>query len=219
MPKTPMQKMLESIRLAYQFSFDSSRGHIPPEKILTAMAEVPREEFVPLEMQSFAYDNNALPIDHGQTISQPFIVALMTELLQPTPKSVILEVGTGSGYQAAVLSNLVAKIYSLEIIPEMAQEARDRLARLGYDNVEVLIRDGYHGLPEYGPYDGIIVTAASPSVPPRLIGQLKPGANLIIPLGEPFHYQELTMIRKEVNGEIRWQEILGVAFVPMTRRR
>ncbi|MBN1141670.1 MAG: protein-L-isoaspartate(D-aspartate) O-methyltransferase [Deltaproteobacteria bacterium] len=219
MPQTPMQRMLESIRLTYRFSFDSSRGQIPPEKVLAAMAAVPREEFVPNDMRPFAYDNNALPIQHGQTISQPFIVALMTELLQPTPESILLEIGTGSGYQAAVLSGLVAKVYSLEIIPEMAEEARHRLSRLGYRNVEVLARDGYSGLPEHAPYDGIIVTAASASVPPPLIRQLKPGGRLILPLGEPYHYQELTLIRKELNGEIQWREILGVAFVPLTRKR
>jgi protein-L-isoaspartate(D-aspartate) O-methyltransferase len=211
--------MLESIRLAYRFSFDLSRGRVPPEKILDALAAVPREEFVPEEMRPFAYDNNALPIRHGQTISQPFIVALMTELLQPTPESLVLEVGTGSGYQAALLSGLVARVYSLEIIPEMAEEARERLARLGYRNVEVLVRDGYQGLPEHAPYDAILVTAATPCIPPPLVRQLKPGGRLVLPLGEPFHYQELTLVHKETNGEIRWQEILGVAFVPMTRKR
>ncbi|NLV25066.1 MAG: protein-L-isoaspartate(D-aspartate) O-methyltransferase [Deltaproteobacteria bacterium] len=214
-----MQKMLESIRLSYQFSFDSAGGFIPAERILKAMAEVPREEFVPEEMRPFAYDNNALPIRHGQTISQPFIVALMTELLRPTPESVILEIGTGSGYQAAVLANLVARVYSIEIIPEMADEARQRLARLGYDNVQVLLRDGYHGLPEYAPFDGIIVTAASSCVPPQLVGQLKPGGHLVIPLGEPYHYQELTLLLKEQTGALQWREILGVAFVPLTRQR
>jgi protein-L-isoaspartate(D-aspartate) O-methyltransferase len=211
--------MLESIRLAYRFSFDLSLGRVPPEKILDALAAVPREEFVPEEMRPFAYDNNALPIRHGQTISQPFIVALMTELLQPTPESLVLEVGTGSGYQAALLSGLVARVYSLEIIPEMAEEARERLARLGYRNVEVLVRDGYQGLPEHAPYDAILVTAATPCIPPPLVRQLKPGGRLVLPLGEPFHYQELTLVHKETNGEIRWQEILGVAFVPMTRKR
>ncbi len=219
MDKTPVQRMLESIRLAYRFSFDLSRGRVPPEKILDALAAVPREEFVPEEMRPFAYDNNALPIRHGQTISQPFIVALMTELLQPTPESLVLEVGTGSGYQAALLSGLVARVYSLEIIPEMAEEARERLARLGYRNVEVLVRDGYQGLPEHAPYDAILVTAATPCIPPPLVRQLKPGGRLVLPLGEPFHYQELTLVHKETNGEIRWQEILGVAFVPMTRKR
>ncbi len=219
MDKTPVQRMLESIRLAYRFSFDLSLGRVPPEKILDALAAVPREEFVPEEMRPFAYDNNALPIRHGQTISQPFIVALMTELLQPTPESLVLEVGTGSGYQAALLSGLVARVYSLEIIPEMAEEARERLARLGYRNVEVLVRDGYQGLPEHAPYDAILVTAATPCIPPPLVRQLKPGGRLVLPLGEPFHYQELTLVHKETNGEIRWQEILGVAFVPMTRKR
>lgn len=185
-------------------------------RVMQAMAEVPRERFVPEEMRSLAFRNGPVPIGHGQTISQPYIVALMTDLLAPEPDDVILEVGTGSGYQAAVLSRLVRKVYSLEIIPALATEARHRLTELGYDNVEVLEADGYHGLPEHAPYDGIIVTAAAPEVPPPLIAQLKPGARLVIPVGLPGWSQKLKMLEKSADGQVREKDVLGVAFVPLT---
>lgn len=182
------------------------------------MAKVPREEFVPPEMRPFAYDNQALPIEYHQTISQPFIVALMTELLAPEPEHTVLEIGCGSGYQAAILSLLVKKVLTLEIISPMAEEARRLLSRLGFDNIDVFERDGYSGLPEHAPYDGIIVTAATPSVPPPLIRQLKPGGRLIIPLGQPLYYQELTLIQKNKQGDLDRHNILGVAFVPLKRK-
>lgn len=185
-------------------------------RVMQAMAEVPRERFVPEEMRSLAFRNGPVPIGHGQTISQPYIVALMTDLLAPEPDDVILEIGTGSGYQAAVLSRLVRKVYSLEIIPALAAEARRRLAELGYDNVDVLAADGYRGLPEHAPYDGIIVTAAAPHVPPPLIAQLKPGARLVIPVGLPGWSQELKMLEKSADGQVREKDVLGVAFVPLT---
>lgn len=185
-------------------------------RVMRAMAEVPRERFVPEEMRSLAFRNGPVPIGHGQTISQPYIVALMTDLLAPEPDDVILEVGTGSGYQAAVLSRLVRKVYSLEIIAALAAEARRKLAELGYDNVEVLAADGYHGLPEHAPYDGIIVTAAAPHVPPPLIEQLKPGARLVIPVGRSGWSQELKMVEKLADGQVREKDMLGVAFVPLT---
>ncbi|MGQ9686020.1 MAG: protein-L-isoaspartate(D-aspartate) O-methyltransferase [Thiobacillaceae bacterium] len=185
-------------------------------RVMQAMAEVPRERFVPEEMRALAFRNGPVPIGHGQTISQPYIVALMTDLLAPEPDDVILEIGTGSGYQAAVLSRLVRKVYSLEIITALAAEARRRLAELGYDNVEVLAADGYHGLPEHAPYDGIIVTAAAPHVPPPLIDQLKPGARLVIPVGRPGWSQELKMLEKAADGQVHEKDVLGVAFVPLT---
>ncbi|MBN2429008.1 MAG: protein-L-isoaspartate(D-aspartate) O-methyltransferase [Deltaproteobacteria bacterium] len=214
----PAQRMLEAIRLSYRYSFEGGFRQQPPEAVLEAMARVPREEFVPPDMRSFAYDNQALPIRYQQTISQPFIVALMTDLLDPEPEDIVLEVGSGSGYQAAILSLLVKKVYSLEIIQAMAEEARKRLSRLGFNNIEIFEKDGYMGLPEHAPYDGIIVTAATPTVPPPLIHQLKPGGRLIIPIGEPPYYQELTLIHKNEEGEVSQYNVLGVAFVPLRRR-
>lgn len=189
------------------------------KRVMDAMAAVPRDAFVPPEMQSLAYANNALPIGDGQTISQPFIVALMTDLLEPERDDVILEVGTGSGYQAAVLSALVRKIYSIEIIPSLARQADERLRRLGYRNVESRVGNGYHGLPEHAPYDGIIVTAAASHLPPQLIGQLKPGGRLVAPIGLPYMPQELVLVEKDEGGETRARPVLGVAFVPLTGGR
>jgi protein-L-isoaspartate(D-aspartate) O-methyltransferase len=210
--------MLEAIRLSYRYSFDKGIHRFPSEAVLDAMAQVPREEFVPPDVRSFAYDNQALPIDYHQTISQPFIVALMTELVDPQPGHIILEIGAGSGYQAAVLSLLVKMVFTLEIISPMAEEARRRLNRLGFNNIEVFERDGHLGLDEHAPFDGIIVTAATPRVPPALIRQLKPGGKLVIPLGQPLYYQELTLIQKNREGDLNWDNILGVAFVPLTRK-
>jgi protein-L-isoaspartate(D-aspartate) O-methyltransferase len=199
---------------------EATRRHIGKDaldaRVMRVMAEVPRERFVPEDMRALAFRNGPVPIGHGQTISQPYIVALMTDLLAPEPDDVILEVGTGSGYQAAVLSRLVRKVYSLEIIEALATAARSRLAELGYDNVEVYHRDGYQGLPEHAPYDGIIVTAAAPFIPPPLIEQLKPGARLVIPVGHPGWSQELKLVEKLADGRLREQDVLGVAFVPLT---
>ncbi len=185
-------------------------------RVMRVMAEVPRERFVPEDMRALAFRNGPVPIGHGQTISQPYIVALMTDLLAPEPDDVILEVGTGSGYQAAVLSRLVRKVYSLEIIEPLASQARRRLAELGYDNVEVRHADGYAGLPEHAPYDGIIVTAAAPFIPPPLLEQLKPGGRLVIPVGRPGWSQELKLLEKDADGRVREKDVLGVAFVPLT---
>ncbi len=185
------------------------------ERVMRVMAEVPRERFVPEDMRAMAFRNGPVPIGHGQTISQPYIVALMTDLLSPQADDVILEVGTGSGYQAAVLSRLVRKVYSLEIIEALASAAKRRLAELGYDNVEVHHRDGYMGLPEHAPYDGIIVTAA-PFIPPALLDQLKPGGRLVIPVGRPGWSQELKLLEKCADGQVREKYVLAVAFVPLT---
>lgn len=188
-------------------------------RVMAAMAAVPRHEFVPDHEQAYAYANGPLPIGHGQTISQPYIVALMTDLLGCGEGARVLEIGTGSGYQAAVLSRVAGRVYSMEIVPELAQTASERLARLGFDNVECRLCDGYEGWPEHAPYDGILVTAAAPSVPPPLIDQLKEGARLVIPVGPQFGHQELMVVEKREDGSVRTSEILGVAFVPLTGAR
>lgn len=186
-------------------------------RVMAAMAAVPREEFVPESGRHRAFANGPLPIGHGQTISQPYIVALMTDLLAPRRQDSVLEIGTGSGYQAAVLAQLVRQVHSVEIIAALATAAGQRLGRLGYDNVSVRHADGYHGWPEHAPYDGIIVTAAAPRVPPPLVEQLKPGARLVIPVGLPGSVQELQVVEKHADGAIATRNILLVAFVPLTR--
>jgi protein-L-isoaspartate(D-aspartate) O-methyltransferase len=186
------------------------------QRVMKAMRKVPRDRFVPADRVAHAFDNGPLPIGHGQTISQPYIVALMTDLLNPEADDVVLEIGAGSGYQAAILSRLVKRVYTVEIIPTLGEQAAERLRKLGYDNVEVRVGDGYFGWPEHAPYDGILVTAAAPYIPEPLIEQLKPGGRLVIPVGLPFHYQELMTVDKDEQGEIETTSILGVAFVPLT---
>jgi len=186
------------------------------ERVMEAMAEVPRHEFVPDELRSQAYINSPLPIGCGQTISQPYIVALMTDLLETRPDMVILEVGTGSGYQTAVLSNLVRRVYSLEIVQPLQRQAAERLAALGYDNVVCGEGDGYFGWEAFAPFDGIIVTAAAGEVPEPLIQQLKAGGRMVIPLGYPFSAQELMLLEKRAEGDVSLRDVLSVVFVPLT---
>lgn len=186
------------------------------ERVMQALRKVPRHAFVPDTLQYGAYANHPLPIGHGQTISQPYIVALMTDLIRPRDEDVVLEIGTGSGYQAAVLSRLVRQVYSMEIVPALAQEATERLRRLGYDNVEVRLGDGRHGWPEHAPYDAIVVTAAASAIPAALIGQLKPGGTLVIPVGAPHDAQNLMRVCKSAEGRIDEHSVLPVVFVPLT---
>jgi protein-L-isoaspartate(D-aspartate) O-methyltransferase len=183
--------------------------------VLAAMRRVPRDQFVPAEMRAAAFDNRPLPIGRGQTISQPFIVALMTDLLAPGAQDRVLEVGTGSGYQAAVLAGLCARVYSLERVATLAAEAQQRLAALGCDNVEVRAGNGYLGWPGQAPFDRIIVTAAAPRVPPALLDQLAPGGRLVIPLGEPWEVQHLRLFEKAADGRVNARDVLDVAFVPL----
>jgi len=187
------------------------------KRVMTAMARVPRECFVPDTARFLAFSNGPVHIGHGQTISQPYIVALMSDLIAPESDSVVLEIGTGSGYQAAVLSQLVRHVYSIEIVAPLAQEAGERLQRLGYSNVTVRHGDGYQGWPEHAPFDAIVVTAAAPYIPPPLIEQLKPGGRLVIPVGLPGYIQELKLVEKQADGSISSRDILTVAFVPLTR--
>jgi len=187
-------------------------------RVLEAMRDVNRHLFIPPEMKPQAYEDRPLPIHFDQTISQPYIVALMTELLDPQPNDIILEVGTGSGYQAAVLAKIVRHVYSIEIIEGLAKEAAERLKRLKYNNVIVRAGDGYQGWPEQAPFDGIIVTAAAPHIPPPLIQQLKPGGKMIIPVGATSAVQELLLIEKKKDGTITQKSVLPVRFVPLTRK-
>ena len=186
------------------------------DAVLEAIAEVERHKFVPQGQVRYAYENRPLPIGHGQTISQPYIVALMTDLLEPDEDDVVLEVGTGSGYQAAVLAGLVDHVYSIEIIRALADSASARLQRLGYDNVTTKLGDGYYGWEEHAPFDSIIVTAAASHVPPPLIGQLKPGGKMVIPVGGRFMTQLLLLLEKGDDGEIVTRQIGAVRFVPLT---
>ncbi len=188
-------------------------------RVMQAMAAVPRHEFVPAGQRRFAYANRPLPIGHGQTISQPYIVALMTDLLNITPEATVLEIGAGSGYQAAVLARLVRQVHSIEIIEPLAAECRERLQRLGYDNVTIHAGDGYYGLPDAAPFDAIIVTAAAAYIPPPLVRQLKPGGRMVIPVGTPFSVQQLMIVEKDADGEISTRQVLPVRFVPLTGER
>ncbi len=211
-----LSRMIHEIELTVrQTSQYIGRNALSP-RVMDAVRRTPREEFVPPEARRDAFYNGPLPIGHGQTISQPYIVALMTDLLEPQPDGVILEIGTGSGYQAAVLSLVVKQVYTVEIIEELAQEAENRLRRLGYSNVETRTGDGYHGWPEHSPYDGIIVTAAAPYIPGPLIEQLKTGGKLVIPIGLPFQHQELMVVEKKEGGDFETRSVLAVAFVPLT---
>jgi protein-L-isoaspartate(D-aspartate) O-methyltransferase len=185
-------------------------------RVMEAMRQVPRHEFVPANSQLMAYHNGPLSIGHGQTISQPYIVALMTDLLEPQADDVILEIGTGSGYQSAILSCLVKQVHTTETVGPLVEPARERLQRLGYDNVQVHECDGYYGLPEQAPFDGIVVTAAAPHVPEPLIEQLKTGGRLVIPVGHEFYAQELLVIQKHEDGQLSRRKIIDVVFVPLT---
>ena len=194
------------------------RDHLS-EAVAVALAKVPRHEFVPAEFRNQAYDNHPLPIGHGQTISQPTIVALMTDLLNLETADHVLEVGTGSGYQAAVLSEVVTngQVFTIEIVADLARAARKRLAALGYKNVVVHTGDGYLGLPENGPFDGIMVTAAAKKIPAPLIEQLKPGGRLVMPVGGQGETQWLTLVSKDLEGRVDRRVVLPVRFVPLTR--
>jgi protein-L-isoaspartate(D-aspartate) O-methyltransferase len=188
------------------------------EAVMTVMARVPRHRFVPSLQRVFAYENRALPIGEGQTISQPFLVALMTDLLDPKPGDTVLEVGTGSGYQAAVLAELVAKVYTIEIVEPLGRRSMQLLNELGYRNVEVRIGDGYNGWPEAAPFDSIVVTAASAEIPKPLIDQLKRGGRMVIPGGSP-DSQYLLLVEKRPDGSTTTRRTLPVRFVPFTRNR
>jgi protein-L-isoaspartate(D-aspartate) O-methyltransferase len=211
-----MERMIDAIcrdaRLTAQYT---GRSTISPA-VLDAIRSVPRDAFVPRDAERYAFDNTPLAIGHGQTISQPFIVALMTDLLAPAATHRVLEIGTGSGYQAAVLSVLVDAVYTIEIIPELAAEAAARLERLGYDRVHVRTADGWRGWPEAAPFHGIMLTAVGEQVPAPLLEQLGVGGRLVLPLGPQFGAQMLVVVEKGSDGSVSKQDILPVQFVPLT---
>jgi protein-L-isoaspartate(D-aspartate) O-methyltransferase len=195
----------------------AARG-IRNRRVLEAIKTVPRHAFVPEAYRKSAYIDSPLPIGLDQTISQPYIVALMTELLDSKPEHRVLEIGTGSGYQAAVISRLVTEVYTIEIIPQLAESARQRLQRLGFTNVTVRQGDGYQGWPEKKPFDGILVTAGATEVPTPLVDQLKPGGRIVIPVGSNSDTQVLKVVDKRSDGSLGTQEVIPVRFVPLRRR-
>ncbi|MFN3467088.1 MAG: protein-L-isoaspartate(D-aspartate) O-methyltransferase [Candidatus Brocadiales bacterium] len=193
-----------------------ARG-VKDKRVLSAMETVPRHLFVPEDIRAYSYLDTPLPIGSGQTISQPYIVAFMTELLTLKESDKVLEIGTGSGYQAAILSPIVREVHTMEIKRDLAKGAREILQRLGYDNVTVYAGDGYLGLPGEAPFDAIMITAATPEIPPALLDQLGPGGRMVVPIGQPSRTQNLTLVTKKSTGEISKEELAPVLFVPLTR--
>jgi protein-L-isoaspartate(D-aspartate) O-methyltransferase len=191
------------------------RDYIDP-RVLEVMGAIPRHVFVPADLREASYEDRPLPIGFGQTISQPLIVALMTDILNVDRTGVVLEVGTGSGYQAAVAAALAHQVYTIEIIPELAHSAADRLRQLGYTNVAVRAGDGYFGWQDAAPFDGIIVTAAAAHIPPPLLQQLKAGGRMVIPVGPPLGQQHLIVVERSADGRVRTRQLLPVRFVPLT---
>lgn len=210
------ESMMQSIKEHLADTADHLKIDSLSPQVEKAMQNVPRHKFVPKEFQDNAYENRPLPIGYGQTISQPYIVAIMTELLQLEETDKVLEVGTGSGYQAAILSGLVDKVFTIEIIESLGKRAKQQLKALDYENVEVDIGDGYYGREADAPFDAIIVTAAASHVPPPLVKQLKPDGRMIIPVGSRFMVQELLLVKKDDDGNVITEQLLPVAFVPLT---
>ena len=210
-------KDYEKLRKAMVKTQIESRG-VKDEDVLSVMRDVPRHLFIDESLWPKAYSDGPLPIGHGQTISQPYIVAFMTELLRPDTHHVVLEIGTGSGYQAAVMAKLVHQVYTIEIVPELGRNAKAALKRLGYDNISVRVGDGYKGWPEEKPFDRIIVTAAPEKVPEALVDQLKPGGRMVLPVGPRWWGQDLLVIEKDERGKVVRKNTIPVRFVPMVRQ-
>ncbi len=210
-------RLLEEIRAEMRTTARyTGRDHMS-ERVEAAMRRVPRHRFVPLWSRTAAYENHPLPIGHGQTISQPYIVALMTDLLDLQPADTVLEIGTGCGYQTAVLAELAARVCTIEVVPVLIAGAKKTLAALGYTNIDARIGDGYTGWPEPAAFDAIIVTAAAPEVPDSLLAQLGPGGRMVIPVGQPGYTQDLLRLQRQEDGEVAGRPVLPVAFVPMVK--
>ena len=210
-------QMVRVIESQARYAGEALKSRRFDPRILEAMGRVPRHRFVPESLRDSAYADRPLPIGYGQTISQPFIVALMAELIDPEPQDKVLEVGTGSGYHAAVLAELVDTVCSIEIIPELGESAARRLKDLDYANIRTRVGDGYYGWPDCGPFDGIVVTASASHVPPPLVKQLKPGGRMVIPVGGPFVVQHLMLVEKLPDGSVITRQLLPVRFVPLLR--
>ena len=213
--KPSIETMIADIEAEVEYTRTLTGMKALAPRVMAVMRQVPREKFIPAAMRASAYDNGPLPIGHGQTISQPYIVALMTDLLQLKEDDRVLEIGTGSGYQTAILSCLAKAVYTVEVVKELGEAAAERLTRLNYTNIDYRIGNGYEGWPEHAPYDAIIVTAAAPEIPQALIDQLKPGGRLVIPVGWQYLPQELMLVEKDAHNAIHSRGILGVAFVPL----
>jgi protein-L-isoaspartate(D-aspartate) O-methyltransferase len=218
-PAAARARMLAEIDATYADTrAETSLAAMSP-RVRAAMGKVERHRLVPRDQISQAYQNRPLPIGQGQTISQPFIVALSADLIAPEPHHVVLEIGTGSGYQAAVLAEVVQRVFTIELLEPLAREAEQRLKSLGYSNVEFRVGDGYKGWPEKAPFDAIVVTAAAPMVPPALVAQLKPGGRMVIPVGTSAAAQELLLLTKGSDGSLREKRVLPVRFVPLVPGR
>jgi protein-L-isoaspartate(D-aspartate) O-methyltransferase len=214
--KQSMKRMLAEIDSEAEYTRSLTGRKRFSSRVMEAVGKVPREQFVPADLQRYAFDNGPLPIGHGQTISQPYIVALMTDLLELQADHNVLEIGTGCGYQTAILALLARQAYTVEVVQALGAAAARRLQELGYTNISFQIGNGTAGWPAHAPYDAIIVTAAAAQVPQALIEQLAPGGRLVIPVGLPYMPQELMLVTKDTQGKIRTRDILGVAFVPLT---
>ena len=217
--KKKIQRLLDEIESEYRYTRSMTGKGVLDPKVKAAISSTPRDKFVAKTYIDSAFDNGPLPIGFGQTISQPYIVALMTDLLELEADDVVLEIGTGSGYQAAILCQLCQQVYSIEYVAELADIARKRFEKLGYNNIEIKTGNGFDGWSEHAPYDGIIVTAAATQIPGPLIKQLKNGGRMVIPVGRQYSHQELVLVTKNEEGEINTRNILGVAFVPFQGER
>jgi len=212
-------RLVEEVEATYaETRFETGLAALSP-RVRAALGRVERHRLVPLDQRAFAYRNHPLPIGHGQTISQPYIVALSADLIAPQPGHVVLEVGTGSGYQAAILAEIVKQVYTIEIVEPLGRSAEAKLKEMGYANIEVRIGDGYLGWPEKAPFDGIVVTAAAPRVPQALIDQLKPGGRMVIPVGERWEVQQLLLVTKRADGTTERRNVLPVRFVPLVPKK
>ena len=217
--KKKIQRLLDEIESEYKFTRGMTGKNSLDPKVKAALLAIPRDKFVPKDYIDSAFYNNPLPIGHGQTISQPYIVAIMTDLLELESDDVVLEIGTGSGYQAAILSQLCKQVYTIEYVPALADMAKSHFKKLDYNNIECKAGNGYDGWSEHAPYDAIIVTAAATQIPEPLIEQLKPGGRMVIPVGDPYMHQELVLIKKDEDGELEFRDIFGVSFVPFQGER